>query len=86
MSDDDMFESELADDEIDSDIDDQALDDDDDDQALDDDDDDLLNGASTSADMKKRKSLEARRRIENFMELRRLREIDESIGLEDLEW
>ena len=57
----------------------------DDDEELIDDSDDFLEDLVTHADMKKKKSLEARRRIENWMELRRLREIDESIGLEDLD-
>ena len=78
MKDDDMFDTDLDDEDIDDeDIDDEL--------ELDEEDDNLAELRS-NADAKKRKSLEARRRIENIMELRRLREIDESIGLEDLEW
>ncbi|MEJ2316255.1 MAG: hypothetical protein P8Y83_04775 [Gammaproteobacteria bacterium] len=39
-----------------------------------------------SAGERKRNSLETRRRIEQMMELKRLREYDDSIGLEDLDW
>ncbi len=39
-----------------------------------------------SAGDRKRNSLETRRRIEQMLELKRLRELDDSIGLEDLDW
>lgn len=39
-----------------------------------------------SAGERKRNSLETRRRIERMLELKRLREFDDSIGLEDLDW
>jgi hypothetical protein len=39
-----------------------------------------------SAGERKRNSLETRRRIEQMMELKRLREYDESIAAEDLDW
>ena len=47
---------------------------------------DILNDLESITDRKIHKRLDARRRIENLMELRRLREIDESIGFDDLEW
>ena len=46
---------------------------------------DILNDLKSITDGKIHKRLDARRRIENLMELRRLREIDENIGFEDLE-
>ena len=39
-----------------------------------------------SAGERKKNSLETRRRIEQMMELKRLREYDDSIALEDLDW
>jgi hypothetical protein len=60
-------------------------DDDDDDREEIDVDDDFETVIPTAAD-RKRNSLETRRRIEQMMELKRLRELDETIGLEDLEW
>jgi hypothetical protein len=39
-----------------------------------------------SAGERKRNSLETRRRIEQMMELKRLREYDDSIAAEDLDW
>ena len=47
---------------------------------------DILNDLESLANGEIHKRLDARRRIENLMELRRLREIDESIGFEDLEY
>ena len=60
-------------------------DDDDDDREEIDMDDDFETVITTAAD-RKRNTLETRRRIEQMMELKRLRELDETIGLEDLEW
>ncbi len=39
-----------------------------------------------SAGERKKNSLETRRRIEQMMELKRLREYDDSIAPEDLDW
>ena len=70
----------MSDDIFDTDLDDDELDEDE----LEDDH-DMLDQVISKADERKHKSLVARRRIENLMELRALREIDESIRLEDLE-
>ena len=63
---------------------DTDLDDDLDEEELEEDD-DILDQEISKADERKHKSLQARRRIENIMELRALRDIDVSIRLEDLE-
>jgi hypothetical protein len=59
---------------------------DDDDDTEEADDDASFEEVIQSAGERKRNSLETRRRIEQMMELKRLREFDDSIGLEDLEW
>ena len=60
-------------------------DDDDDDREEIEEDDEFEDILMTPAE-RKRNSLETRRRIEQMIELKRLRELDETIGLEDLEW
>ncbi len=60
-------------------------DDDDDDREEVEDDASFEEVIQTAGDRKKN-SLETRRRIERMLELKRLRELDDSIGLEDLDW
>lgn len=59
---------------------------DDDDDREEAEDDACLDEVIQSPDDRKRNSLETRRRIERMLELKRLRELDDSIGLEDLDW
>lgn len=59
-------------------------DDDDDQEEIEDD--SSIEEVIQSAGDRKRNSLETRRRIEQMLELKRLRELDDSIALEDLGW